>query len=210
MQDTPLGEVLEQRKNPQKEFQSTLRFLVTLLAVFFVITYLFSEILIGVQVVGSSMEPTLYEGDYLFVNTTSKIEYGDIIVVEANQKDSIHDDDAMRWLIKRVIGLPGDTIWVNGNKVYRKHAGEIEFTELNEPYLDPNDSWGNYNLAPVEVGEGEVYVLGDHRSVSSDSRRADFGTLLLDNVMGVVTDWSLKYKDAITSFFGFFSRSENK
>ena len=129
-----------------------------------------------------------------------------------NRLDSaaIHDDDAMRWLIKRVIGLPGDTIWVNGNKVYRKHAGEIEFTELNEPYLDPNDSWGNYNLAPVEVGEGEVYVLGDHRSVSSDSRRADFGTLLLDNVMGVVTDWSLKYKDAITSFFGFFSRSENK
>ena len=210
MQDTPFGEILEERRDPHKEFNSTLRFLVALLAVFFIITYVFTEILIGVQVVGSSMEPTLYEGDYLFVNTVSKIEYGDIIVIEAHRKDSIHDEETARWLIKRVIGLPGDTVWVNGDKVYRKHAGDAEFTELDEPYLDPDDPWGNYNLAPVTIGEGEVYVLGDHRSVSSDSRSADFGALSLDDVMGVVTGWSLTCKDAITSFFGIFSRTERK
>lgn len=100
------GELLEERRNPHKEFLSTLRFFVVLLAIFLCFTILFTKIFIGVQVVGSSMVPTLYTGDYLFINATVSPEHGDIVVIEANERDSVHDKTEHKWIIKRVIGLP--------------------------------------------------------------------------------------------------------
>ena len=195
------GELLEERRNPHKEFLSTLRFFVVLLAIFLCFTILFTQIFIGVQVVGSSMEPTLYEGDYLFINATVSPEHGDIVVIEANERDSVHDQTEHKWIIKRVIGLPGDTIYAEDGELYRKEAGEDSFEKVEEPYL--GEDWSeNNNIAEQTIGEGKVFVLGDHRSVSLDSRT--LGQLELANVMGVVTDWSLAQKEFLTGLFGLF------
>ena len=200
-QENKFGELIEERRAPQKELLSTIRFLIVLLLVFAAFIYLFTQIFVGIQVIGSSMEPTLYEGDYLFINQTLLPERGDIIVIETDQKDTIHDETAQKWIIKRVIGLPGDTIKAENGVLFRKRAGSDSFVQLDESYL--GEEWTVNNTIPeTVVGEGMVYVLGDHRSISLDSRA--LGTLPLSDVMGVVTDWSLACKGVLTALFGIF------
>lgn len=205
-EENKFGELLEERRNPNREFWSTLRFFIVLLAIFLCFTILFTQIFIGVQVVGSSMEPTLYEGDYLFINAIVSPEHGDIVVIEANEQDNVNDPTVHKWIIKRVIGLPGDTIKLERGVLFRKAAGESDFSRIAEPYLDPNDDWNlngkSANFEELTIEEGKIFVMGDHRSVSLDSRA--LGQLELANVMGVVTDWSLAHKDFLTGLFGLF------
>ena len=207
------SEILEERRNPNKEFLSTLNFFIVVLALFLCFTVFFTQILVIVQVSGSSMEPTLYGGakgadgkyyggDFLFVYTPASIEYGEIIVFQSDEKDSIKDSSSSGWLIKRVIGLPGDTIRIENSILYRKH-GDGEFVKVEEPYLDPNDGWMQTLESDYYVEDGFVYVLGDHRSVSHDSRA--FGAIPAENIMGVVPDWSVEHKDGITGFFEIFT-----
>ena len=193
------AELLEERRNPNKEFWATIRFFVLLLAIFLCFTILFTRIFIGIQVVGSSMEPTLYSGDYLFINTTISPEHGDIVVIEANEQDNVHDETVHRWIIKRVIGLPGDTIKAEQGVLYRKEAGASSFERIDEPYL--GEVWED-DIPETTVENGKIYVLGDHRSVSLDSR--SLGALYLSDVMGVVTDWSIACKGVLTGLFGIF------
>lgn len=193
------AELLEERRNPNKEFWATIRFFVLLLAIFLCFTILFTRIFIGIQVVGSSMEPTLYSGDYLFINTTISPEHGDIVVIEANEQDNVHDETVHRWIIKRVIGLPGDTIKAEQGVLYRKEAGASSFERIDEPYL--GEVWED-DIPETTVKVGKIYVLGDHRSVSLDSR--SLGQLALADVMGVVTDWSIACKGVLTGLFGIF------
>ena len=133
-EENKFGELLAERRDPHREFLSTVRFFVVLLAVFLCFTILFTRIFIGVQVVGTSMEPTLESGDYLFINTAVSPEHGDIVVIEANEKDSVHDETVHKWIIKRIIGLPGDTIKAENGILYRKDAGGSDFYVVEEPY----------------------------------------------------------------------------
>lgn len=198
-EENKFGELLEERRNPNREFWSTIRFFVVMLAIFLCFTILFTQIFVGIQVVGTSMEPTLYSGDYLFINKTLTPEHGDIVVIEANEQDNVHDETVHRWIIKRVIGLPGDTIRGDDGVLFRKEAGEDNFEVVEEPYL--GEEWVG-DIPETTVAEGCLYVLGDHRSVSLDSR--SLGLLALDDVMGVVTDWSLACKGFLTDLFGLF------
>lgn len=198
-EENKFSELLEERRDPHREFWSTVRFFVLLLAVFLCFTYLFTQIFVGIQVVGTSMEPTLESGDYLFINKTVAPERGDIIVIEANEKDNIHDETVHRWIIKRVIGLPGDTVKAENGVLYRKESGESDFAVVEEAYL--GEEWTG-DIQPTTVAEGNIYVLGDHRSVSLDSR--ELGQLKLADVMGVVTGWSLACKGFLTGLFGIF------
>ena len=198
-EENKFSELLEEHRDPHREFWSTFRFLIVLLAIFLCFTYLFTQIFVGIQVVGTSMEPTLESGDYLFINKTLTPEHGDIIVIEANEKDSIHDETVHRWIIKRVIGLPGDTIKAENGILYRKGTGNSEFEIVEEAYL--GEDWKG-DIRPTTIEEGSIYVLGDHRSVSLDSR--ELGQLRLADVMGVVTDWSLACKGFLTGLFGIF------
>lgn len=201
MEDTTsYEELIEARRYPHKDFISTLRFLLTLLAVFSCFTILFTQILLGVQVVGHSMEPTLYTGDYLFINTLLSPQREDIVVVEANEKDSVHDSQSQKWIIKRVIALPGDTIYADSTGLYRKNAGEDEFMLVNESYLE--EPWQGY-IAEQTLKENEYYVMGDNRKVSHDSRA--FGPVLRKDIKGVVTDWSYACKGFLTGLFNLFS-----
>lgn len=195
------------RRYPKRETRSMLRFFAVLIAVFALFIFIFTNVIIGVQVNGSSMYPTLYGGvltsdgtykggDHLFVCAWDTPERGDIVVFH-------HPKGTGTELIKRVIALPGDTIYADYGVLYRKQEGETQFTVVSEPYL--GEVWNrDSHIEEVTVPEGMLYVMGDNRNNSEDSRR--FGFVPQKNVIGVVTDWSLRWKDILSSIFGFFNR----
>ncbi|MEM8922916.1 MAG: signal peptidase I [Actinomycetota bacterium] len=121
-----------------------------------------------------SMESTLSVDDRVMVNKISyrlhDIHRGDVVVFARpdGQEGPIKD------LIKRVIGLPGETVEARDNIVY------INGIRLQEPYLDPGIITADFG--PTVVPEGEVFVMGDNRGASFDSRR--FGSIGEDRVVG--------------------------
>ena len=135
---------------------------------------------------GPSMESTLFENDRVLVNKLSyrlhDIRHGDVIVfdrVTSNGASVAHDD-----LIKRVIGLSGDKVEIKSCVVYVNGAA------LKEPYLDKGnlsqvileDRCRQPNMASVAVTAGQIFVMGDNRPESFDSR--SFGTISESLVVG--------------------------
>jgi signal peptidase I len=147
-----------------------------------------------IKVDGESMMPTLHDNDFVIISRLGrtfnlKVDYGDIVVIDnrinIDRKTIIDDikeisifnrfENRHLW-IKRIIGKPGDTIEIRDGKVFRN--GE----RLDEPYLkDPvmNDADKSFY-----VPEGHVFVMGDNRNNSMDSRR--IGTIPVDNIKGVL------------------------
>lgn len=118
------------------------------------------------NVEGSSMEPTLYDGDKVIINRLVEPEVGDIIVFELEDRS----------LIKRVIGVPGDKVIIKDSKVYVN--GDL----IEEPYIkDVEFDSGQYSDTILD--EGVYYVMGDNRNDSFDSRY--FGTVSEEQIVGV-------------------------
>ncbi|MGI9053421.1 MAG: signal peptidase I [Ilumatobacteraceae bacterium] len=146
---------------------------VALLVAFLVRTFVLAHFVVD----GTSMANTLYDADRVFVN---KLSYrlhdpnrGDVVVLHQISGASERD------LIKRVIALPGETIEIRSCQVL------IDGRLLQEPYLDPAVVQpGNCGgeLAPVAVPEDEVFVMGDNRGGSQDSRV--LGTIREDDLVG--------------------------
>ena len=124
-----------------------------------------------------SMEPTLHENDYIFLSKQAYFfgepEHGDIIVFHT---DLVQKNGKEKLLIKRIIGLPGDTLAIYDGVVYRN--GEA----LKEEYT--LDGYTSSTMAEVTVPEGCVFVMGDNRQNSIDSRDSSVGFLDLDLVVG--------------------------
>jgi signal peptidase I len=129
---------------------------------------------------GESMMPTLQDGNLLMINKMSEIERFDIVVFHANTEEDY---------VKRVIGLPGDTIEYKNDVLY------INGKPYDEPYLAPYKEklidgllTGDFTLYEVtgqqKVPKGHIFVLGDNRLGSWDSRH--FGFVSLDQVVGKV------------------------
>ncbi|HLO00541.1 MAG TPA: signal peptidase I [Pyrinomonadaceae bacterium] len=119
-----------------------------------------------VKVEGTSMLPRLHDGERIFVNKliyydeyrwAPKIDRGDIVVFW-------FPDDPSKSYIKRVLGLPGDTVEVRGSDVL------INGAVLEEKYLDPKANLSTRSSAPVYVKPNYYFVMGDNRDNSSDSR----------------------------------------
>lgn len=131
-------------------------------------------------VVGASMEPTFENYHYLIIDRlTYRFEApkrGDVIVLDLPQETS-------RALIKRVIGLPGDTVILEGQRVEIVNAEHSDGFVLDEPYLDPANLGGASHLR-VALGDNQYFVLGDNRRVSADSRL--WGILPKDDIVGRV------------------------
>jgi signal peptidase I len=134
----------------------------------------------------ASMEPTLEKGDRVLVNKISydlhDVNRGDVIVFELDEEDV--GPDGIKDLIKRVVGLPGDVIESRDGVVY------VNDRSLAEPYLaegtitgDPADS-RNPAIERQTVPEGHVFVLGDNRSNSADSRYPYRGPIPIDSIVG--------------------------
>ncbi|HEX8423412.1 MAG TPA: signal peptidase I [Pyrinomonadaceae bacterium] len=115
-----------------------------------------------VKVEGTSMLPRLHDGERIFVNKLiyyglPKLTRGDIVVFWPPH-------DPSKSYIKRIIGLPGETVEVREGRI------RINGQELDEPYLDPQLNLSHMNQQPVIVKEHYYFVMGDNRDNSSDSR----------------------------------------
>ena len=121
---------------------------------------------------GPSMRPTLQSAERLVVNKFiyrfRPPERGEILVFR-------YPRDPSRDFIKRVIAVPGDTIEIRDGRVY------VNAALLNEPYI-LSKTRGNYPLATVP--EGHIFVMGDNRNNSEDSRFADVGFVPFDLIKG--------------------------
>jgi signal peptidase I len=119
-----------------------------------------------VKVEGTSMLPRLHDGERIFVNKliyydeyswAPKVDRGDIVVFW-------FPDDPSKSYIKRVVGLPGDTIEVRDGII------QVNGLQIDERYLDPSLNVSPKNHTPVYVRPNYYYVMGDNRDNSSDSR----------------------------------------
>lgn len=140
-----------------------------------VVSLLFSLFFRVVRVDGDSMCDTLVDGEKLLLTAIiSQPNYGDIVVITQDNDEP---------LIKRVIGLEGDKIFIDNTSgvVYRNGQ------PLDEPYVRGGFTTNYNQQGAVTVPEGCVYVLGDNRPVSRDSRSPSVGCPSLKNVVGVVT-----------------------
>jgi len=127
---------------------------------------------------GSSMEPNFHEADYLIVDELSyrfrQPERGEVVVFK-------YPLDTTKRFIKRVIGLPGETVEIrNGDVLITTVAGQT--SKLDEPYIPVNLKAPD--MAAVKLAEGQYFVLGDNRPYSSDSQ--DWGELPFKNIIGKV------------------------
>jgi signal peptidase I len=124
---------------------------------------------------GESMHPTFESGDYLIVDELSyhihEPKRGDVIVFRYPGNPKI-------FYIKRVVGLPGETVNINGGTVTITKADGSTLT-LDEPYVVNEDA--TYTQS-THIGTGELFVMGDNRPKSSDSRT--WGLLPEKNIMG--------------------------
>ncbi len=129
---------------------------------------------------GSSMEPNFDNWDYLITDRLTyrmeEPERGDVIVFKLPQEPS-------RSLIKRVVGVPGDTIIVRDNRIEIQNAEHPEGILLDEPYLETANFGGPTGIS-LTLGGDEFFVMGDNRRVSSDSRT--WGVLPRENIVGRV------------------------
>lgn len=149
---------------------------------------------------GRSMEDTLFSGDALYVEKGAPPERGDIVVIDVTDHPDLfsHSSGEERYIIKRVIALEGDEVYSENGSVYLKRAGEEQFAALQEDYAIGRTG----DFSPVTVGEGEMFFLGDNRSVSKDSRLV--GCLPLSDLVGVAPDFALKHKQFITGWVHFW------
>jgi signal peptidase I len=125
-----------------------------------------------VKVEGGSMEPGLEDQERIFINKLAyrlePIERGDVIVFR-------YPRDTRKNFIKRVIALPGDRIRVTDGRVY------LNGQEISEPYV-PEEYLDSRSYPEIRVPADSYFVLGDHRSMSNDSR--DFGPVLRGYIYG--------------------------
>ncbi len=125
------------------------------------------------------MEDTLHENNYLILNKLAYInkehpEYGDIIVFKSDLEKE--DGSGTKLLNKRVIGVEGDTISVLDGVVYRN--GEA----ISEDYI--KDQYTDGEVTEIQVPKDEVFVMGDNREVSLDSRSDLVGTVSEESIVG--------------------------
>lgn len=161
-------ERLKKKKKRRKAWAWVISIIVVLVIALAAVSYFFFPVK---QVATSDMEPTLSNGDVVLVMKNGPVERGGVYAVEADGKV----------VFDRVIALAGDTVNMDS-----KGAVYVNGEKLDEPYLRET-SRGKVNISlPVKVGEGELFVMGDDRENSVDSRNSSFGLVDEDRVIGRV------------------------
>lgn len=143
-----------------------------------VFAFIITQFIKPTLVRGDSMYSTLEEGDYLIINRMSykfkEPQHGDIIVFES---DLQQEDGKSKDLVKRVIGVEGDRVEIKNSKVY------VNGKELDEPYIHDENTDGDIDTV---VPKDCVFVLGDNREISLDSRYDSVGFINESDILGKV------------------------
>ena len=154
------------RQRYHSAIRSTVYTLLTVAAVAVLVATLLLPVL---RIYGASMTPSLYEGDIVVSVKKMDFERGDIISVYYNNKI----------LVKRVIAFEGE--WVNMDEFGNVY---VNGTLLDEPYVKEK-AFGECDITlPYQVPDGRVFVMGDHRATSVDSRSSTVGCVFEEQVVG--------------------------
>lgn len=153
-----------------------------LLAVFIIAAALFLNryVICRVTVDGNSMEPVLHDGERVWVDRLTyrfwEPERYDIVVFRYRYRDG-------RSYMKRIIGLPGETVQIADGCVY------VDGERLAEAYGTEPIEKAKRAEKPVVLGKGEYFVLGDNRNNSTDSRDSDIANVSEEQITGKVIQW---------------------
>jgi signal peptidase I len=165
-------ETERKRYRRKKAYNKALRGTVYVLTIVAAIAVLVSTLILPVlQIEGTSMEPTLYNGDIVLLMKTTNFQRGDLCGFTWNNKI----------LIKRVIGLPGDWIEIDADGVVYLNGEKLE-----EPYVEQM-ALGECDLEfPFQVPQDKYFVMGDMRESSVDSRNTLIGCIEKEQIVGKV------------------------
>ena len=156
----------------KRRFRRLLRSTVDTLIVVAAVAALIATLIFPVlQIAGTSMEPSLIDGDIVVLVKTDDLETGDLCAFYYSNKI----------LIKRIIGIPGDYLWINedGTVILNGY-------ELIEPYVSEK-ALGECDLEfPYQVSENYYFMMGDHRATSIDSRSSVIGCIAEDQIIGKI------------------------
>ncbi len=186
--EVPSLEVIEaelQRVKYKDRYRSALRGTVYTLVVVAAVAILVATLWLPfLRIYGASMTPTIQDGEIICCIKSSDFEPGDIVAFYYNNKI----------LVKRVIGQPGD--WIDIDADGNVFVNEVP---LNEPYLAEKALGDGDIELPYQVPDNKIFVLGDHRSTSVDSRHTVVGCISQEQIVGkiMVRIWPL---DRITIF----------
>lgn len=165
--EAELGRVTYKRRY-RTVLKSTIYTLITVAAIAILVATLWLPVL---QIYGSSMTPTLQDGDIVASVKTSELAQGDVIAFYYNNKI----------LVKRVIASSGD--WVDMDENGTVYINQVP---LEEPYL-AEKAYGDTDIElPYQVPDGRIFVMGDHRSTSVDSRNTAVGCVAQEQIVGKI------------------------
>jgi signal peptidase I len=156
--------------------------------------FLFGTVYLKTKVIGPSMEPSISNNDFLFVNklaySSKAIQRGDVIVFH-------NPENPEEILVKRVVGIPGDQVEIIGGWLFVNNA------MFDEPYLGTPDI---FDTPEITVPQDMVFVLGDNRRFSSDSR--DWGPLSIRSILGRAdfVYWPIRHSGLVEHFHSALSQ----
>ena len=156
------------RKSYASVLRSTIYTLVTVAAIAVLVAVLFLPVL---RIYGTSMSPSLNEGDIVVSLKGNDFKTGDVVAFYYNNKI----------LVKRVMALAGDWINIDENGVVY-----VNNEEIDEPYLSEK-AFGECNIKlPYQVPESRIFVMGDNRATSVDSRNTSVGCVAEEQIVGKI------------------------
>ena len=145
-----------------KIIKEILPYVLIIIAVILIRTFIITP----VRVDGASMDQTLEDGQILLLYKLANVDYGDIVVLDEEKEGEI--------IIKRIIGMPGDTVSIRDNTIY------VNGEEVEEDYAYGETS----DYEEITLDDDEYFILGDNRPISKDSRC--FGPVKEDEIIGKV------------------------
>ncbi|MBR2528016.1 MAG: signal peptidase I [Blautia sp.] len=161
------------KERERRDYRMVLKSTITTLLAVAAIAILVATLLLPVlQIYGTSMQPTLADGDIVVSLKNAEFNRQDIVAFYYNNKI----------LVKRVIANAGE--WVDIDK---DGNVTVDGVPLNEPYLIDKDLGDTDITYPYQVPDGRIFVMGDHRSVSVDSRSSTVGCVAQEQIVGKLT-----------------------
>lgn len=169
---------IRRRRRQRSSTRNAIEWLVVIIGAVVVALLIKTFVVQAFRIPSDSMVPTLQDGDRVLVNKLSydahDVNRGDVVVFHRPPNLAAAEGDPED-LIKRVIGLPGETVSSRDGVVY------IDDRRLTEPYLPEGTTTFNLD-APITVPDGHILVMGDNRGNSTDGR--SFGPIPIDTVIG--------------------------